>query len=254
MTPIFYDHSFSSGAENLALEELLLRPFIKDAEAIPVVRMWDNPETCVVLGRAEKIQQQVNLEATEQLKIPVYRRVSGGGTVTHGKGNLNLSFFLPFSLHEELSNLKASYAMILNWVQMALHQSCGVSTTIDGTCDLCVGNRKISGTAQARKRHGLLHHLTILVDFDTSVIAKIQSEPEKQPEYRQHRAHDDFITTLHQEGYALDRKVFTKALAEVMGGLNEAPLNSSTLNEVKDLAQWKYRSCEWTHEGREPKK
>jgi lipoate-protein ligase A len=250
---IFLPHSYPCGPENLALEELLLRPLVKSPSVEPIVRLWDNPEICIVLGRAEKAEQQIRLSKCQQRGIPFYRRVSGGGTVTHGPGNMNLSFFLPFTWNQELKNLKTSYHIILKWVQNAIKNSCGAETHINGTCDLCIGDKKISGTAQARKRFGILHHLTLLVDFDTSIIAKVQSEPEKQPDYREKRSHDDFITTLEREGYKLDRANFITELKNTMGGWHQQAISQSLDEEVKTLAQHKYRSSLWNRDGREPK-
>lgn len=250
---IFIEHSYPYGPENLALEELLLRPLVKEPSVEPIVRLWDNPELCVVLGRAEKAEKQIRLPTCEQKGIPFYRRISGGGTVTHGPGNMNISFFLPFSWNQELKNLKASYQIILKWVQDAIERSCGVETRINGTCDLCIGDKKISGTAQARKRFGILHHLTLLVNFDTSIIAKVQSEPEKQPEYREQRSHDDFITTLEREGVELNRDHFIAELKKAMGGWSEQTLPQSLDEDTKALAQQKYRSSLWNRDGREPK-
>ena len=65
-----------------------------------------------------------------------------------------------------------------------------------GISDLCLGERKFSGNAQRRRRDWLLHHGTILHDFDLDQIARYLREPARQPDYRAARSHADFITNL----------------------------------------------------------
>jgi lipoate-protein ligase A len=57
-------------------------------------------------------------------------------------------------------------------------------------------DRKVSGTAQARKRFGLLQHLTLLWHLGFAMCERALREPEKSPDYRQARKHSYFITTF----------------------------------------------------------
>jgi lipoate-protein ligase A len=65
-----------------------------------------------------------------------------------------------------------------------------------GTSDLAVGGRKFSGNSQQRKRTHLLHHGTLLYDFDLELISRYLHLPERQPEYRANREHGDFVMNL----------------------------------------------------------
>lgn len=237
---------------NLALEEAILEEFIKTAST-PLIRVWENPELSVVLGRGEKTEQQVNLDACKKKDVPVLRRVSGGGTVVHGQGNLNLSFFLPWEFSEDLKSIPASYQLILGWVKEAIRKSTGVSLELNGTCDLCLGEKKVSGTAQARKRYGLLHHLTLLLDFDLKAISDFLREPLKRPDYRSDRNHLDFVTSLGQEGILLSRKSLLNSLQDCMGEMNEISSISERITQRWEmLAEKKYQSDEWNLKGRTP--
>jgi len=244
---------FSTSQENLALEEVILDDFLT-MERTPLIRLWGNEELSVVLGRGEKVEQQVHLTHCQKEGIPILRRVSGGGSVLHGPGNLNLSFFLPWSFHPDLKSIPASYQLILGWVREALEKSTGVKSSQKGTCDICIGDKKISGTAQARKRHGLLHHLTLLVDFDIELIPLYLKEPEKRPEYREVRHHEEFVTSISKEGLSLNRTVFIQALQESMGAkVSPIELDGETRSRAQKLAVQKYQSEDWNLRGRPPR-
>ena len=55
---------------------------------------------------------------------------------------------------------------------------------------------KISGNSQQRKRTHFLHHGTLLCGFDLALIAKYLHSPERQPDYRRGRSHDEFVVSL----------------------------------------------------------
>lgn len=249
------DFSFSDPALNLALEEVLLRPFIKKADeapSTPLVRLWQNPAS-IIIGRGENPSDTVHLEQAKALNYSLYRRISGGGTVVHGSGNINLSFFLPFSLDPKLLGVYSSYEYILSRVLIALKTLGANNAVLRGSSDLCIGDKKISGTAQARKRSGLLHHLSLLVDFDLSIITSLLKKPPKEPEYRMGRDHKDFVTTLKLEGFFFDRQLFLNALSEAFkSSFTPVPiLTNSILDQVQKLAEKKYRSSCWNEKGKE---
>lgn len=248
-------HSFTQAEQNIACEERLLAPMIKTVPEQALVRIWDNEEASIVLGRAEKAKEQVHLQRASELGVKVLRRTSGGGTVVHGPGNLNLSFFLPYHMDERLKSIHDSYQLIIGWVRKALLEAFNCETNMKGSSDISIGDLKISGTAQARKRHGLLHHLTLLVDFDTSNISELLQEPAKRPDYRGERVHRQFVTTLSKAGFQWDRQRFIEQLGIAMGdSWQETELNPNEHDDIEKLCLYKYRQDHWNLEGEEPAK
>ena len=77
-------------AAHLALEEALVRAVPPG----PLLRIWQN-ETCVVLGRGQRLEREANVAACAAAGVPVLRRASGGGTVFHDLGNLNITMVVP---------------------------------------------------------------------------------------------------------------------------------------------------------------
>jgi lipoate-protein ligase A len=97
----------------------------------------------------------------------------------------------------ELNDLRKSYAWISKQVITALHQA-GVQACFRPTSDLATGmaEKKFSGTAQRRSKRYILHHGTILYNFDLSFISRYLNIPKDIPEYRKHRSHADFVTNV----------------------------------------------------------
>jgi lipoate---protein ligase len=187
------DRTLPTLAENLALDEALLL----DAEAGAggeALRFWEWPDPAVVLGAGCSVKADVDEQACERDGVPIHRRASGGGTVLLGDGCLIFSLVLRFDRVPALKDVNASYRHILGRMCHAL-QSAG-TIEMSGISDLAISGRKCSGNSQQRKRDHLLHHGTLLYRFDIGLISRYLQMPDKQPAYRESRAHERFVTNL----------------------------------------------------------
>lgn len=78
---------------NLALEDWLYRNY--DFKNHHILMLWQN-DPCVVIGRHQNPWLEANvpeLPNITEFGVKLARRNSGGGTVYHDNGNLNLTFF-----------------------------------------------------------------------------------------------------------------------------------------------------------------
>src|SRR5690606_7342047 len=125
--------------------------------------------------------------------VPILRRASGGGTVLWGKGCLLYTLVLRYDREPALTQVRPSYEWILGEVANAVGLR-GIEQA--GISDLSVAGRKFSGNAQQRKRDHVLHHGTILYDFDLASIERYLKLPPRQPEYRANRPHADFLCNV----------------------------------------------------------
>lgn len=73
---------------NLALEEYL---FLNDKYNDDIIIIWRNEES-IFIGKNQNPYQEVYHDVIEKGEIPILRRISGGGTVYHDLGNINMSF------------------------------------------------------------------------------------------------------------------------------------------------------------------
>jgi len=133
----------------------------------------------VVVGYANKLHREVNLDNARARGIPVLRRCSGGGTVVQGPGCLNYSLVLKIPEAGPLTAIAPTNLHIMQQLCAALRPLLGTKLTpvVRGFTDLAMGERKFSGNAQRRRRHALLFHGTFLLDFDLPVIEQVLRFP-----------------------------------------------------------------------------
>ena len=240
-------HTRPDPREDLALDEALLRT-VDQTGGPGALRIWERPAPCVVLGRANRAALNVNRAACEADGVPVLRRASGGGTVLLGPGALCWSLVLPVGPPGGVpGDIPAVTGAIMHALAAAF-RAVGVSAGVDGTSDLTVpgpvdggggGERvKVGGNAQRWLKSAMLHHGTLLSDFDLASIPRYLSRPERQPEYRAGRDHAAFVTNLD-----LPRATVTNAVRAAFGAGGE--FGDPPLELMRDLMDERYADPAW---------
>ena len=189
------DLTLDSPAENLALDEALLEQAEAGQGPDDVLRLWESPQTAVIIGRSSRINDEVDLAACERESIPVLRRCSGGTSVVIGPGCLMYAVVLSYERNPGLRMVDVAHRYVLGKVADAVKQFVP-SATFQGTSDLTLDNRKFSGNSLRCKRDHLLYHGTLLCDFSLDLIGRWLKAPPRQPEYRRQRSHEEFIINL----------------------------------------------------------
>ena len=110
--------------------------------------------------------------------------------------------------------------------------------SIRGHTDLAIGGRKFSGNSQRRRKHFLLFHGTFLLNFDLAFISELLPMPSKQPDYREHRTHDRFLTNLNVSADKV--KVAMRQAWQA-----EEPLKNPPMEKITALTRDKYSTREW---------
>ena len=191
----YLDLTLPSPQQNLACDEALL-DLCEDGYEHDLLRFWEPREHFVVLGYSSRISSDVKLLPCRQARIPIVRRCSGGGTVLQGPGCLNFSLVLRMESATPLQTIRGTTGLILQRHQHALEPIAGRPMTIEGFSDLAIGGLKCSGSAQRRKRRCVLFHGTFLLDFDIRLVERVLAMPVRQPPYREHRSHREFLINL----------------------------------------------------------
>jgi len=190
------DVSLDSPEDNIILDEALFVLADKQNGG-EVLRFWESRKTFIVLGRIGKEHDDVDLAAAQKDGIPVLRRTSGGGTVVQGPGCLNYTLVLAKDRDPALTDLRKSYQWISAKVIEALG-SLGIESRFHPISDIALASnaKKFSGNAQHRGKNFILHHGTILYDFNLSLIPRYLKMPKDVPDYRADRSHEDFVTNI----------------------------------------------------------
>jgi lipoate-protein ligase A len=241
------DLTLPSPAENLACDETLLDAS-EAGDGGEILRFWEPREHFVVVGYANKVATEVNVAACEARGIPILRRCSGGGTVVQGPGCLNYTLVLRITADGPLHNIGIANQFIMRQNRAAIQSLFPRPQTPDprpqiavrGHTDLAIGDRKFSGNSQRRRKHFLLFHGTFLLNFDLALVSELLPMPSKQPEYRESRAHTDFLTDLNVPADKLKNALRRAWKAE-------EPFENPPLETIAALAREKYATHEWNY-------
>ena len=126
--------------------------------------LWQDTPS-VVIGKHQRLQSEVDTEWAERERIHIARRFSGGGTVYHDLGNVNLTFI------ETVSRLPE----FITYLQRTLDflASIGVMAEGDERLGIYLDGLKISGSAQCVHKDRVLYHCTLLYDTNLTVLNKV---------------------------------------------------------------------------------
>ena len=234
--------TLEQSAANIAFDEALLEQAESESDHPEVLRIWEPPETIVVLGRSSPINQELNLDFCRRNNIPIFRRCSGGASIVTGPGCLMYAVLLDYRGRENLRMLEQAHRFVIDQMRLAINRT-GIEVQRQGTSDLTYNDRKFSGNSLRCKRNWMIYHGTILCDFDLQLISNCLGDPQRQPDYRRGRTHEEFLTLLPTHADALRR-----AMIEQWSALKTLHIWPEAMTER--LANEKYLSDEWTYKVR----
>ncbi len=191
----YLELTLPSIAENLALDEALLDEAQASDTQAETLRIWQAHSPFVVLGRSSRFADEVQQTCAAEMSVPVFRRVSGGATVVAGPGCMFYALVLSLEQRPHLRMLDVAHQFVMGSLQSAL-KSLVPQLEFDGTCDLVVSGKKVSGNSVRLVRDWMLYHGTLLFDMDLTLADRLLKHPPREPEYRGGRSHADFLANL----------------------------------------------------------
>eukprot|EP01135_Chromosphaera_perkinsii_P010914 Nk52_evm1s2281 gene=Nk52_evmTU1s2281 len=141
---------------NLALEDFLFR--LNATTQRHILLLWRNSPS-IVIGRNQNVFSECLLPAMERDNVNFVRRKSGGGTVYHDLGNVNLTFFSSRAAYKKERNSRV--------IANAIEKAFGLHTEISCRGDVLFKGFKVSGSAYKLSSHTAYHHCTLLLDVNT---------------------------------------------------------------------------------------
>ncbi len=121
-------------------------------------------ECSVIVGRNQNLFKEVNLPYIQQNKVRLARRITGGGTVFHDKGNLNFAF-----IENMAEKGKINYERYLNPL-IAFLKMLGIDASLMNKNSIVTSAGKVSGNAQHVHKERVLHHGTMLLNADMTFL------------------------------------------------------------------------------------
>lgn len=242
---ILIDHRSNSNPYlNLAMEEYVVRHLKPGAE--DMLMLYINTPA-VVVGKNQSIYKEVNFGAMHSDDVDLCRRVSGGGTVYHDKGNLCFAFFSAFD-ESKLNNYRYFNQPIIE----VLHKL-GIAAEMDERNNILYHGKKISGNAQFTNRQVILSHGTLLFDANMTLLRQcLQPNP--------FEVSSKAVSSVRSEVTNLKPHLPEFTTAEEWRNYlaKELPISSTysfspkEWRAIEDLAKKTYSSPEWIY-GRSPK-
>jgi len=232
------DLTLPTPEENLAADEALLDLCEAGVEH-ELLRFWESPSPFVVLGYSNKTASEVHLDVSQHAGVPILRRCTGGGSVVQGTGCLNFTLILRIPKTGPLAGVTETNHHILQHHHYALLPILGNTLEVRGISDLTLADLKISGNAQRRKKNCLLFHGTFLLNFDIELIERVLPMPSREPEYRRHRRHREFLTNAD-----LTCAAVKNALKKTWQAAEQ--LYVLPFDDIRRIARERYASDDWT--------
>jgi lipoate---protein ligase len=237
---LYLNYHSETPALDLALEEAILDQAEQGLWHDEYLRIWQ-PATCfAVIGRGSRIAEEVDLELAAEEAVQVFRRISGGAAVVAGPGCLLYAVMLSMKKRPALRMVDIAHDFVMQQMLAAL-QPLEPELTYRGTCDLVVGDRKVSGNSLRVRRDWVLYHGTLLLNMNLEWIDRLLKHPPREPEYRRHRRHSEFVANLE-----LDAKSVTESLKRQWNA-NE-PVTDLPLTIAEQLVQHKYSQDSWNRD------
>lgn len=157
----------------LAIENLLFDEYVsshtnteRTHTTKDVVLFWKSQKSAVI-GRNQNPWKECDCSFLFSNDIILARRDSGGGAVFHDEGNLNIS--IVSQIPEKNENRIHANLRILT---QALKTSHNIHARIGKHNDVFVHEKKITGSAMRVVKKSLLHHFTLLLNTDLTVLRK----------------------------------------------------------------------------------
>ena len=230
------DLTLESPRENVALDEALLETADETGHG-EVLRLWEPLQPMVVLGRSTRVNDEVQRDFCQQHGISITRRSSGGASIVTGPGCLMYAVVLSFDTYPAARMIDEAHRTVLEPLTAALREL-DPRTERRGTSDLALDDQKFSGNSLRCRRTHFLYHGTILYNFPLPLVAQALATAPRQPEYRQGRDHEAFITNFPTT--ASDIRQALCAAWPIEGTLDQWPMA-----RCEQLVQEKYSTDDW---------
>ena len=177
----------ATGAWNMAVDEAVLES-VGRGDSLPTLRLFSWEPPCISLGYAQPVAD-VDMDSLHSLGWHLVRRPTGGRAILH-TDELTYSVCAPLheprvtgTVLESYSRLAQALLMALNILTLPAQAKENYGTPRQNTNPICfevpsnyeitVGGKKLIGSAQARRKEGILQHGSLPICGDLTRIIRV---------------------------------------------------------------------------------
>ncbi len=254
------------GAWNMAVDEAILESVVR-GDVLPTLRLYSWKPPCLSLGRSQPYTD-VDINALKANGWNIVRRATGGRAILH-TDELTYSIITPKDNPHVSGTLLESYQHLAQALLLAL-KTLGANVAMNeekmaretqkkpicfetpSTYEITVDGKKLIGSAQARKKDGVLQHGSLPLTGDLGRVTEALYFPDA--ESRQIAAEKLLMrastveSALEQEiAWDAVSKSFIHAFETVLGiRFKRKDLSPSEKNRASELIKKKYAHPDWT--------
>lgn len=234
-----FQNIFKDPFFNLALEEYFFDHLDQD-----YFFLWRS-EPSVIIGNHQKAEEAVDLEFAKSKGIKVVRRLTGGSAVYHDLGNINFTFIQNTDHPKSIDKRRFMQPVI------DVLKKFEVAAELDGTTDITINGKKISGNAEYIHGNRILHHGSILYESDLQNLSKSLKVKPANYSGDQDHANKPVTNIVDQMPEKIKIDQFLNLLqSEMTDQLNGVPyeIDQNQVKNINELADKKYRTDAWNFE------
>lgn len=256
----------ASGAWNMALDESILE-HIGRGISLPTLRLYAWDPACLSLGHAQPFAD-VDPARLHERGWDVVRRLTGGRAILH-TDEITYSVIAPNDEPRVAGTVLESYNRLAQALLLAVKKlevpvdikegraenssmPNPVCFEVPSTYEITVDGKKLIGSAQARKKEGVLQHGSLPLTGDLSRICQaLVFENESAREEAARRLLAKASTVESALGYTVSwetaAQAFIQAFESQLGLILErGELSGSEADRTDDLVREKYAHPSWT--------
>jgi lipoate-protein ligase A len=254
------------GAWNMAVDESILE-HIGRGEALPTLRLYAWTPPCLSLGHAQPFTD-VDVTRLKERGWEVVRRPTGGRAILH-TDELTYSVIAPAneprvegSVLESYNRLAGALLRAVKSLEIPVEVKEGkadqggthnpVCFEVPSTYEITVNGKKLIGSAQARKKEGVLQHGSLPLNGDLARITQaLVFENETTREQAAKRLLERATTIESALGWRVSwetaAQVFVEAFEAQLGlEFEQGELSESESKRADELVREKYDHPSWT--------
>ncbi len=150
----------------------------------PTLHFYRREPPGISVGYFRKVEEDVDIEKCKKYGIEIVRRSSGGGSIYTDKNQLILGLI---TNHRLGPDVEATFKIICQCLTNAL-DNIGIKAEFKSPNDIMINGKKISGSAQVKKKNAYIYHSTIILDTNEDIISQV---------LKNHKP--GYITSIQQE-------------------------------------------------------
>ena len=256
----------ADGAWNMAVDEALL-DLTGQGASLPCLRLYSWTPPCLSIGYAQP-SSDVDFPRLHALGWDWVRRPTGGRAILH-TDELTYSVIAPLTEPRVAGGVLESYQCLSTALLTALHSlglpaeahpihlpashgaNAAVCFEVPSNYEIVVATKKLIGSAQARRKSGVLQHGTLPLGGDLSRITNVLVYPDDQARKDAAVRLLSHATTVESVlGYTISWEAAAHAMVDGFENELDLELFQDSLSEIeikcaKQLLQEKYSHPSW---------